>query len=466
MSDLDDFFARKLEEEASFSNRTKNWKQMSQRLDAFDSGAVQGSPTRLRVWQAAAIITLVASGLLLWKLFATQQENKALQDAVTNLETERSALKQQWLQRPIQEAPAVQSEKQSFLATDNVQPIYKSQNRLQPNEFVQKASQPHSKYADDKEVNSFIKIREKEINQGHFESSSVGTTLPNSVFPTNPSVQNSDVPKEVDPIVTKVPSVIDLAQTQDSIRAISTPKDSVLNILEQAQDSIAASAPIAQQIKPATTQNKRFKIGTQATLGFVQPKQKGISAIRGQGIVFEAKVLPSVWITGSIDWLHHEVCTKGFVAKFHPKHDSFPPPPDNGGGGWQPKPKLVLVESTPRQQSLGLGIRYTMPVEFWVRPSLALSHHWVHTSPTLVIYKFEEEDPGGPGPNPHSHETRYTAESFDSQWINNQWRLGVGIEKELKNWTFGLSADYSKDFSASTPGFDAMYLRAGAQYRF
>jgi hypothetical protein len=72
----------------------------------------------------------------------------------------------------------------------------------------------------------------------------------------------------------------------------------------------------------------------------------------------------------------------------------------------------------------------------------------------------------GPGPNPHDHDPEYAVETFKSQWLSNQWKFGVGLEKDIPNWTFGLWADYSKDFSTATPGFDALYLRAGAQFRF
>jgi hypothetical protein len=82
----------------------------------------------------------------------------------------------------------------------------------------------------------------------------------------------------------------------------------------------------------------------------------------------------------------------------------------------------------------------------------------------LVTYKFEEGQGPGPVGPPPKHE--YTAEKFGAQWLSKQWRLGVGLEKDARDWTFGLWADYSKDFSAVTPSFDALYLRAGAQYRF
>ncbi|MBL7808716.1 MAG: hypothetical protein JNN28_12925, partial [Saprospiraceae bacterium] len=69
-------------------------------------------------------------------------------------------------------------------------------------------------------------------------------------------------------------------------------------------------------------------------------------------------------------------------------------------------------------------------------------------------------------PNPHPEEDRYTAEKFPGKWLSNRWRMGLGLEKELPNWTFGLWTDYSRDFSAATPSFNALYLRASAQYRF
>ncbi len=479
MSDLDDFFAKRLDEEASFPNRGKNWKQMSQRLDAFDSGAVQGNPQGLRGWQLATLVAVAAAGFLLWKTMTLQHDNKVLRQELAAIQAEQIVLKDQLA--AVEKRAAVVSAQEAINEHDqNIQST---------------ATQAGT---DSKAANPTINT-EKSLNKKTPDKPASLAGVQAEKLPEYPSKDFTE--KQSYPTVieekSKLPEAADLTENKtsapdtaaaqsskiaqitpalDSLKNAPPKADSLLVVEEKPQDSITTVSSVVQEIKPVHTAKKRFRIGTQATIGFVQPKQKGVSALRGQGITVETKIFRSLWLTASVDWLHHEICTEEFVPKFYPHHDSLPKPHDNGsgggggggGGGWQHPAKLVLVESAPRQQHFGLGLRYELPVHFWVRPSLRVAHDWVHVSPTLITYKFEEDDPGGPspGPDPHDHDAEYTAEKFDAQWLNDQWRFGLGLEKDIPNWTFGLWADYSKDFSAATPSFDALYLRAGAQYRF
>ncbi len=484
MSDLDDFFAKRLDEEANFPNRGKNWKQLSKQLDAFHTGSVQGNRPGLRGWQIATIAALAVSGLLLLKTIATQQEKTKLRQDVASLQTERANLIDQLAaveKRAI--APSIEN-------ISNDIPSNTSVHTTNPNFSVDRKINerlPNKVRATTRIDSTKIPIEKLQQPNGAAEK------LPAPIA-ENPTVKQSlsTAIEEKSPLTSDVTAFIQKEDTAklgiaivdsaavalsvsvlDSTKNASPEIDSLLALVEKLKDSLSSAPSLVQEIKPAHNKKSRFRVGAQATLGFIQPKQKGVSSVRGQGFTLEARIFRSLWATASVDWLHHEVSTDGFVPKFHPHHDSLPKPPDGGwggggGGGWQHQSKLIRVESAPQQQHFGLGLRYQLPVRFWVRPSVRVAYNWVHISPTLVTYKFVEDDPGGPGPNPYpdEHDVKYTAEKFDAQWLTNQLRFGVGLEKDIPNWTFGLWADYSKDFSAATPSFDVLYLRAGAQYRF
>ena len=469
MSDLDDFFAKKLEEESNFPNRGKNWKQMSQRLDAFDSGMVRGNTPRLRVWQIAALVAVAVAGLLWRENRSSQRENKALRQELIALQTERSsvekeleAVKQSKSEVALKETYASTSKPADAERTSSHEPLKllersakdRSTQNVSP---LQTSDDPVKREQSGVNLANQVPSSAKEEPLGASKEEKAANSDRIERVKVDPMVSDSTISRSTEIAILKLP--------EDTVTNKVLPNDSLVAVAEASKELIAPEAVPAAQIKPASPSKNRFRIGGHATVGFVQPKHKGVSALRGQGISVEVKALRSLWVIGSIDWLHHEVSTKGFVPKFHPPHDTFPEPPDGGMGGPPHQPKLVLVESSPRRQQFSLGLQYHFPVKCWLQPSIRMMHDWVRVSPSLVTYKFEDDNPG-PLPDPHNHPARYTAEKFKAQWLSNQWKIGLGLEKDIPNWTFSLWADYSKDFSAATPAFDVLYLRAGAQFRF
>ena len=434
------------------------------------------------LYKASLLIAVAAAGILAWKVWAVHHENKQLHQEVLALKTERTVLAEQ-LNQANANASKVKAENapnSNAIPDQKPESVVKSLNfKSLPAVQMQQKTSKSSTTSSQPIAETPTLPRSKEVpspvSTPNVPEAALGQTPATAIVETAlPKADSGATP-------------VDSTQATEVNAALATPSvsspnaetpqalDSLVALVEKLKDSISTQAEIAQVIKPVVSKSKRFSIGTQTVVGLVQPRQKGVSALRGQGITVEAKLLRGLFVQASLDWMRYEVCTPGFFPKFHPHHDSLPEPPDGGwggggggGGGPQHDSKLVRVESTPRQQHLGLGIKYELPVKFWAKPSLKLSHQWVHGSSTSITYKFEKDDPGGPGPNPdpHEHESKYTAEQFDNQWLSNQWRFGIGLEKTLPNWTFGLWADYSKDFTASTPSFDAVYFRAGAQYRF
>lgn len=438
MRDPDDFFAERLEEEASFPKRSKNWKHLSKRLDAYDAGMAQSPSGALRWWQAAAVIAILSAGVLLWKNLENRRENQALRNTIATLQQEL---------KPSGKLPLSYVPAPSDLHTGLKPPVASATVRT-----------PASLPVKTKLGGTKTPVLPNLLPAG---ASTAVAIRPDAAASETVITQGSGLETPASPTANLLAQSSQTMADSSNTGVDTTDTTAMNNAVVQTDPTLAPPAAT----RPVQRETVRFRVGAQATIGLVMPVQAGVSALRGQGFHFEARVFRSLWATAGIDWLQQEVSTTELVPRFHHRHDTIPKPPGPppGPGGPPPPPKLILVESAPRQQQLSLGLRYELPFNFWVKPSLRLSHTWVRVAPTLVTFKFEKVNPPGPG-EPPRHE--YTAEKFDARWHQNQWRLGLGLEKSITDWTFVVSADYSKDFSVNTPSFDALYLRAGAQYRF
>jgi hypothetical protein len=399
------------------------WKQVSRRMDAFEAGATGGGMAlKLVVWKTLAAAALVALGVMAWKYQKACALTQDLRKEITALQEKNEAgdrhdvigqsIQNEQILPPIVKQPAAGAPEES--------PVAKAP-------FAQKnVSRPLGK---------------------------TPTVEGKKEAPTYASADNDSV------------QAANNLEPEKTLAAENAPDTAVLAAKALPEPPAELAAALLQlTTKPVTTVGQgRYRVGLHATLGFVQPKQRGVSSITGHGLSAEVRVWRSLWATGAVDFVRQEVSTTGFFPKFHHKLDSLPKPPPQGGPGPKPTPKLARVESSPRDQHFQLGIRYELPLRLWARPSVRLAHTWVRRSPSLVTFKFEEPDPA---PNPGPPKPAYIAEKFDAKWINNQWRIGIGLERDIPNWTFSLWADYSKNMSAPQANFDALYLRAGAQYRF
>lgn len=434
MSDFDKFFREKLDEESHFPRRDKNWKALSNRLDAFQTGLQQQGTiarTYLRYWQAAATFAVVASAWLTWEMASTKSENAELRQEIAVLEEKQQA--QQSEIAYLKSLPA---------ATD------KSQSNNPPSRFLDNDNNAEGVFS----------------TQKRKSSSDAGNR--NIAFQTAFSEKNKDE---------KSPALADLPAQADAFKNLtklekwsdfqSLPTDllAATVLVSQSKISLPDSMAFAVSpniIRPVRT-SARFRVGVQAFVGVPQPARQGVSLLVGQGITAEYNVWRRFWLTASADWLNFDVSTKKYHPELHPPH--HPPHP---GGPWPgPFHKLTKVESAQRQQLFSLGVRYALPVRFWLQPSVRFAHTWTRVSPELISFRFEHPDPGGPG-GPPPFPPKYKVQKSDAELLSSTWRLGVGLEHETPRWVAGLWADYSKSFSGSNPSFDMLLIRAGIQYRF
>lgn len=454
MSDFDKFFAEKLGEEGHFPQREKNWRALSKRLDAFDTGLQQqiGHVRRyLRYWQAAAACAIVTAGLLTWKLSAVQKDNAGLRREVTVLQEKNNTAAQE-IALLQQRSPNETATRSAATGTAPTEPIPAPQRSAQGNKKAMRG------------VASFLPGKVYGDNTTTNRARDMETTADADASAGNQTVAPPDMPENtMDPVVARnqSPAKEDdrfLPAIESRPETISTLfPDSLHRTLPRPPlPNVSVAAALPKIIEPVRNPS-RFRAGIQVLAGVPLPREKGISILLGQGIAAEYNVWRSFWLTASADWMRYDISTEKYIPKFHSPHQH---PPSHGGS---PNEKLVKVESTQRQQQFGLGLRYSFPLRSWVRPALRAAYTVTRISPELITYKFEHHSPGGP-PGPPA--PKYKVQKSDSEILENVWRFGAGLEHETPAWVFGIWADYSKNFAASDLTFDALTVRAGIQYRF
>ncbi len=480
MSDFDKFIADKLEEEGDFPNRDRNWRHLSQRLQAFEVGG-NVRPSLWHYWPAAAavVISLSVAGWLVWKMKAVQQENTALRQEIAALKqamptvtpmatlpeqnTTKSAVAEQNAAQPgdnitPSDAPVRQyppknqprSSASTIATTTPRAPGHKQKNK----DFDQWANQPDNAAAT---TPGALLIPSKSIDSTkNKHSNTLSAVAAGNMLETTSPTQFPAliVPSDSSQLITSTPP-LDSAQTALAVKEPVSPA----TLPAVSTDSVATAAvppPIIQPLR----RHYRFRLGVGAVAGWSLPREQGVSPILGSGLVAAYAPVRFLQLTASADWLHFNINTSQYLPRFHAPHHG---PPSH----LHPHDELVQVESEQRQQHFALGLTYALSVHGWIRPVVRVAHTWVHIAPGLVSFKFEEpHGGGGPGPGPGHNDPEYVAQKFDGQTISNIWRFGAGLEHELPRWTLGLWADYSKNLGASESTFDALLLRGGVQYKF
>lgn len=458
MSDFDKFFAKKLNEESQFPNKDKNWRTLSKRLDAFDAGAT-GTNSYLRYWQVAASAAVLTIVWLACKVTTVQNENIKLRREVVVLQEKNKAAEQE-----VAQAHKLRTEAGTGVTTVGETRTWGKDAIAAEGVFVEEKKQ---KYGAAK--SSYDKNNDRQHLAGAATERPGGSEANTSSPEVNEEkVAAGGAPYRLDTLTapetdfTKLPNLPLL------------PADSIINTviasqvkftpkrlpLPQPEDTTSTAA--SKIIEPARSPS-RFRMGVQVLAGTALPREKGVSPITGQGLTAEFALWRGLSVMALADWLRFDVATDEYHPRFHSNNpDNAPPPP--------PFPasfhKLKKVECSQRQQHYGVGIKYALPVQFWLRPSVRITHTWVRVSPDLLSFKYEKKTffpPHGPFPLPPP---KYIVTQGEARQLDNIWRFGAGLEYETQRWSFGLWADYSTNLAASDATFDALLLRAGVQYKF
>ncbi|MBP6828834.1 MAG: hypothetical protein KA165_19865 [Saprospiraceae bacterium] len=469
MSDFDKIFAEKLDEEERFPGRNKNWKALSSRLDAFDTG-LKGSRPNLRVWQAAAAVSLVATTVLLWKVSTLHLENAGLREQVATLQQQQLPLN-----NTKETAPAITPAEQANTGENFRSSADKSgvQNSgtikndatvlpgeapkpfaTAPKTFNKNGYETAPTQQPDLPGKNVANSRESDISGE--EKKIIDATVPPAIAEIPPAGNDEKNAFAPDSARLNQPALPAKANLADLIPYRKIPF--VLSRTQPEKQRLQSVAVSAAPIKPVQHNYSRFRLGVEALAGKATPKQGGISLITGAGLSAEYSLLRNLRVSASADWVQYNIDADSIL-----EHCRFPDHPPMTGN---PHHELTRVEGNQRSQHFALGLTYTVPVRFWVRPSLRLYHSWVRMSPSFLNFQFEEHGPGGPGGGHGGPDPEYKTKKLDTEWFDNIWRLGVGLEHETPRWAFGLWADYSKNPGSEDALFDTVFLRGGIQYKF
>ncbi|MCC6461794.1 MAG: hypothetical protein IT260_15065 [Saprospiraceae bacterium] len=480
MSDFDKYFADRLNEESEFPNQGKNWNAMSKRLDAYAAGNLGGT-SYLRFWKLAAASLVAIAAYLVWEIQNTRAENKELRAAIAEWQAEQGPAV------PTASLPGLLPAETADAAPDAFPPTALPLPGL-PNRHpdlshtnsigLQRASiadtqATHTRQA--KHIHPAAKIpgnASSQLPSADNNNAYAQTATPPSTAPVTDHTQQP-APAET-PTLAKAPPTPpnnnpgDPAAPLVAAAPVVAPPLTPLAALDPAPLSSAtqramewpavpAAALVPPVIKPERQSPARFRAGVQLLAGQLQPKVAGISTLKGAGVALEYRPINQFWLTASADWLSQSVC----VDKNLPK-DIYPGKPPKP---FSPHHELVKIDASPKQQQYSLGLRYVVPLRFFIRPSVRVAHSWVHVAPGIFSFEFEDKDPG-PGPGPGHHDPEYYVTRPEARWLSNIWRVGGALEFETSHWVFRLGADYSRNAAASQEAPHAVVAQVSAQYTF
>lgn len=453
MSDFDKFFAERLNEEAEFPRREKNWKALSKRLHLYYAAAgTTAVVSHLVYWKAAAATFVLVSGLLMWKLRSVQQDNAALRKAVAEWQ-EKSTAHNPVASTAPSGLPATPGSGPASAATPGVPSaagsISEAPYRHSDTPVTTTTSSSFSAAASAAAHRSKFNAYRKHLTPAtapETETANASTVL----TPEQPA--STAAPDSLQSKVIEQTGLAGLDLLPGTAGQVTGP----MQKRQMTMPSVAPPPPVPPLIRPYREDKSRFRAGAQLVVSAPLTKDAGITLPRGAGVNAEFSPLRNLWLTASADWMSFDVHVVDSVPRHYLPHDTPKPP--------KPDHELVNVEGNPRYQQYALGLRYRLPLRFWVQPTVRVAHSWVHETPSIFSFEFEEDDPGGPGPKPPKSE--FIAVRTSSAWLNSLWRFGVGLEHNTPHWAFQIGLDYVPNQATSKPFADALLVQTGVQYKF
>ncbi len=205
--------------------------------------------------------------------------------------------------------------------------------------------------------------------------------------------------------------------------------------------------------------DSRLWLGLQGTAAWSVPRP-GLSVMQGAGVSAEYRFLGQWWLTGAVDWLSYDVHHSDYLpAAFYREK---PPQAFKVVIGKPPVPHpLHDVVGNQRLRYISAGVRYRLPVRFWLRPSIQVAHTWAHVSPSIYNYTFIDTLPGLP---PKQTYAITVSQSTSGYAVRGLWRLGFALEHEANEWALRFGALRQEAFREHF--YDAWLLQAGLWYKW
>jgi len=473
MSDFDKFFAERLNEETEFPLREKNWKALTQRLDAVGVGGTATAVATLSYWKAAVLGLALTTGVLVWKVVELQKENARQREKIE----QQTTLPEK---APVASNDAPE-EDGLFVPRRDEQQATQTNRHESHSILPENASQTIPGYSKSQHENAnrwklSARSSSRTAAQSPDRNVSPDSKLIPVPAPAGLPVPSGELPKQAhqqETVESGTTENNNAPVTENAMAAVSElaplpqPGVSPLTIPkpEIARPAVVPPPPIT---RPYREKAGRFRAGIQGMAAIPNPLPSGVSALKGVGATVEYSPLRNVWLSLSADWLSYQVSGSKYLPPqfFHEPQPMPAKQPLPGPNPPKPQPyPLVQVQGHQRIQFYNLGVRYALPVRFPIRPSVQLMHTWARFSPELYVFEFEDDKPGGP--NPHPPKQKFTLSSSASeQTISNLWRIGFGLEHETRDWVFRAGVDWVENSAASKPVFDAALVQGSVLYKF
>lgn len=228
--------------------------------------------------------------------------------------------------------------------------------------------------------------------------------------------------------------------SKTAVAGTNIPKvDSVAknNAVVQNETKIAENAPI---IVPKDNAKKRLKdflpkgfaIGLEGLYGSILPEVPGLAPTVGKGLSAELMVTKNISLAASGDLLETQFDVGERPKRFHVKDEPDP---------HKPNVELHRIKGEQHSRLLSLNAKYIFGQKWWAQPSISVGHSWQKIEAYSANFVFRDITTNAETPV----EVRVETEK-----VRNLWQAGVGVEKKIKRWTFAVSAEMQKDFSAPT----------------
>ncbi len=400
MRDFSKYLAERLGEEGSFSGREANWRALHYRLEA-----AAARRTAL-YWQTASGVLLLLLAALSWQVFVFYKENRRLTAQLSAAETTLSAaaLRADSLtQALLLRAP------QTTIALQRAAPRWSQTNTA--------------------------------------ESAPSASLLPPPLPLATPEegAIRADTPGEEAPVPVSTPEP--LSRLAPSVKML--PLRSFVHI-----------SPAPQWLAPLSRHREsRLWVGLQGNIGVSAPRP-GISLLQGAGLGAEYRLLGQLWLTGSAEWVSYDVRhTQYLPSAFYREK---PPQAYKIVLGKPPVPyPLHDVVGNQRLHFLSAGLRYRVPLRFWLRPSVHAACTWGQVAPAIYNYTFVDTLPGSP---PKKVIVLTSTQSTSAYAVPGLWRFGVALERETEWWTLRLGVSRQEVFRPDF--YDTWWVQGSIWYKW
>lgn len=208
----------------------------------------------------------------------------------------------------------------------------------------------------------------------------------------------------------------------------------------------ATTTPTPAVIKKHRTWLPGVGLGAVAFVGQHAPKPTGVELMKGRGLVASFSPIKRLALQTAVHWVENEF----EVPRQLPSHFPDPKRPSIPA-----KEDVKQIEGDMHRRWISVGAKYALTTHTWVRPVVSIGHTWQYLRPEMTIFKFKDRTTG---------EEKQINSLSEPQRREGIWYGGIGLEKDVREWTFTLGASWLKDAGKGEQMPGIATLQAGLRY--